>query len=77
MAPSAPDADLLQGTAGGFESACSAEDRARADAIHERLSRTDRPPEQYRGVIALSRTAIDLYGDLLEDIGERQEFDDA
>lgn len=52
------------------------DDQARVDAIHERLSRIDRLPEQYRDVIALSRTAIELYGDLLDDIGERQGFDD-
>ena len=53
------------------------DDRAKVDAIHENLARIDRLPERYRDVIALSRTAIDLYAALLDDIGEQQGFDDA
>lgn len=49
-------------------------DQERVNDIHERLSQIERLPETYRDLIALCRTAHQLYSDLLEDLGERERF---
>ena len=52
------------------------EDQTQIDAIHERLNKIDRLPDCYRDVIALSREGVRLYSDLLDDVGERQRFEE-
>ena len=52
-----------------------AEDQQRIDAIHDRLNRIDQLPDQYRDVIQLAREAVQLYSDLLDDVGEREQFE--
>lgn len=51
------------------------EDQQRIDAIHDRLNRIDHLPDQYRDVIQLAREAVQLYSDLLDDVGEREQFE--
>lgn len=50
------------------------QDQAQIDAIHERLKAIENFPPVYRDVIALSRESIQAYQDLLDDIGEREQF---
>ena len=52
------------------------EDQANIDAIHARLAAIDRFPDSYRDVVALSREVIQLYQDLLDNIGDREGFED-
>ncbi len=49
------------------------EDQSRVDRILQGLKEMTFP-ESYRDVIRLVRTASDLYGDFLEDIGDREGF---
>lgn len=51
------------------------EDQAQIDAIHDRLNKIDQLPAQYRDVIVLAREAVQLYSDLLDDVGEREQFE--
>ncbi len=51
------------------------EDQSRIDDIHDRLNLIDQLPAQYRDVIVLAREAVQLYSDLLEDVGEREQFE--
>ena len=50
------------------------DDQKNVDAIHERAQGIKALPDSYRDVITLSREAVQLYQDLLDDIGERQGF---
>jgi hypothetical protein len=52
------------------------DDQSNVDKIHARLSEIDALPANYRDVIGLCREAMQLYQDLLDDIDERQRFDD-
>ncbi len=51
------------------------EDQKNVDAIHARAKGIEAFPDSYRDVIALSREAVQLYQDLLDDVGERENFD--
>lgn len=51
-------------------------DQDRIDAIHERLRQIDTFPANYRAVITMSREVIQLYQDLIDDVGERENFTD-
>ena len=52
------------------------DDQAQIDAIQERLNQIDRLPERYRDVVVLAREAVQLYSDLLDDVGEREQFEE-
>jgi hypothetical protein len=49
-------------------------DQAAIDALQTRLTRIESFPESYRDVISLSREVIQLYQDLIDDVGEREGF---
>ncbi len=53
-----------------------AADQVHIDAIRERLASIDKFPDKYRDVITLSREVIQLYQDLIDDIGERERFNE-
>jgi len=51
------------------------DDQRQIDAIQERLRQIDQFPAQYRDVVSLAREAVRLYSDLLDDVGEREQFE--
>lgn len=50
-------------------------DQKNVDAIHDRAKGIEAFPDSYRDVISLSREAVQLFQDLLDDVGERENFD--
>lgn len=52
-----------------------AQEQVQVDAITTRLAEIGVLPERFRDVVSIAREAIELYSDLLEDIGEREKFE--
>ena len=51
-----------------------ARDQPAIDALQARLVKMESFPDSYRDVISLSREVIQLYQDLIDDVGEREGF---